>query len=418
MMAASGPKALLGRVFGSKLFSDAAWVMGLRLFRQFAALLLVAVLVRLMSKESFGEYQLAFTIVGALGFTTLPGIQRSIVQSVARGHEGTYTTGTRLNYRASFAGAAIMAAVAGWFWWHNEHSQALAVLAAAVLFPPSQGLTQWQFLQVGRRRYRANTIALSIGVIASSVAAIALAAFGFRDPWMIVAGVYGALAIQNIILQHNAARSIPADAEVEPGSIRYGLKSSFWEVLNGVANYADRLFVFSLGSAVDLAAYAVADRIPEQVKTNIQQFQTVLVPRFAARDAYTRELDAKLNRAGVIAAACILAFAFIALPFIFPLLYTDSYASSVIFCQLILVSMAIGAFAMLKNSFINARLDIRGQRNILAGSAVIRLASSALLVWWLGGLGAAISTILYRLSTVVLVEIHIRRHYLGVEAMP
>ncbi len=56
---------------------------------------------------------------------------------------------------------------------------------------------------------------------------------------------------------------------MEEGSLQYGLSSSVWEGVDiSGRNWVDRLLLFALGSPHLLAVYAVADRIPEVLKTN------------------------------------------------------------------------------------------------------------------------------------------------------
>lgn len=404
-------KGWLSSPSAKELLSDAGWVLVLRLVRQVLAILVVAILVRLVSKDDFGRYQLVVTLVGLFAVTSPPGVARAIIQSVARGRLGTFREGTRLSFRFSFAGALLMLLVAGWFFYQGDMPLALALAAGALLFPATQGLNQWQSLQIGRKQFRENSLRISIGVIAAAVCTIAAPLAGFTKPYMLVIAAYIALAMQNVIQQRIALASVPEDAEVEEGSIHYALHTSVWDVFNTIANYVDRLMVFMISPAA-LAAYAVADRIPEVLKVNMQQAMSVLVPRFAERKRYTRSLDRKLTLVSLVAIVAILFVTFAILPFVFPILYGEEYISSLLICQLVLVSMACGAPAITKNAFINARLDKKGQRNVMAVSAVIRIASSVGLVIWLGILGAAISTILYRLSTTFLVEWHLRRHYL------
>lgn len=396
----------------AKFGSDSFWVLALRLVKQALAVLVVAVLVRVISKEEFGRYQFVITIVAMCGAFVLPGMQRVIVQSVARGHEGTFLVATRAAFRFSFLGALVLAGLSGYFYWRGELYQSAALGIAALLFPYSQGLNQWQQLELGRRQYRSNSIRVSLGAVASSSAVMLVAILGVTSAPVLVGATFVVLAIQNLIQQHLARRSVAKDAPVEEGAIAYGYRTSVWDAFNVIANYVDRILIFALGSPVALASYAVADRIPEVIKTNLQQLTLVLAPRFAARERYTRELDRKLMLFAAAGAAGVLLFAFLIIPWLLPLLYTGAYAESVIFCQIILFSIAISFFSIVKKSFVDAKLDANSFRTITLWMSVVRILSSAILVYTLGALGAAISTVVYRISGLMLTEYVIRTRYL------
>jgi O-antigen/teichoic acid export membrane protein len=154
----------------------------------------------------------------------------------------------------------------------------------------------------------------------------------------------------------------------------------------------------------------VADRIPEALKVNIQQLMSVLIPRFARQDTYAVELDRRLNLTAAVAACALLLFAFTIVPWLIPFLYTNAYCDAVLYCQLILISIAISAFAIVKNAYLSAKLDLPAMRSISLWTSSVRIVSSAILVWRFGALGAAVSTIVYRIATVGVVHYYIRRY--------
>ncbi len=183
------------------LIGDSGWVLLLRLVRQVLSIAVIAVLVRLITPEQFGRYQLVLTLVGVLAFTALPGVQRAIIQSVARGFPGTFRAGTRLAFRFSLFGSGVLAVLAGVFAARGALDQAAALAVAALLFPASQGMNQWQLLQIGQRAYRSNTIRASLGVILSTLAIIAAAVLGWTAPATLIAAGLGVIALQNLIQQ-------------------------------------------------------------------------------------------------------------------------------------------------------------------------------------------------------------------------
>lgn len=387
---------------------DVGWVLGLRLLRQALAVVVTVVLVRLLTQDEFGRYQFIVTMVGLCCAFTLPGMQRAIIQSVARGHLGTFNAGTRITLRFSLIGSAVLLAVAGGSYLYGQHGQALAFAITAVLFPGAYGLNQWQSLQIGKRDFRTSSIRGSVGVIGSSVAVMAVALAGFGSLPFLVAAAFGVLAVQNIFQQRRAAASVGSGQTVEEGSLQYGLSSSVWEGVNILVNWVDRLLLFALGSPHLLAVYAVADRIPEVIKANMNEVMSVLTPRFARQGSYSDRLSRRFDWLSVVAAVGIGVFAVFVVPWLIPVLYTDGYGESVLLCQLILASVAIQCFAMVKYAYIGARLDVASVRFITLWSAVLKIGASGVLVWKFGAIGAAVSSVVYRLVNWGLVEYRLR----------
>ena len=73
-----------------RLYHGVAYIFLLRFIQLGMGLAATYFLVRSMSKESFGEYNMVLNTVGILTIFALSGLNNSIMQAVARGYTGTY----------------------------------------------------------------------------------------------------------------------------------------------------------------------------------------------------------------------------------------------------------------------------------------------------------------------------------------
>jgi O-antigen/teichoic acid export membrane protein len=369
------------------------------------------VLVRAMSKESFANYQLVITLVMISAIFALPGMQNVILQSVARNYPGTYLAASRLSFLWSFVGLALLAAIGAFYVAIDSFELGFAFLVAAVLFPLSNGIVNWQSYRSGKEQFRSNTIHQGLGLVVGNSLIIAFGLLGFTAPWLLVLAFFGTLAVQNSLMTWRLRREIPVDCRPEPNAIDYGMKTSLYSVANTVANYLDRVLLFFLISPETLAIYAVADRFPELIKKNLQALTHAIIPGLSRKEHYTRQLNAKFNRAGGIMCIVILLIAFGVVPWAIPLAYTDAFKESTLYCQILLVSICCGSFATIKFSYIQAKLDQRGFRDITLVMSGSRIVFSLILVPIWGAFGAAIATVAYRLVTLGLVEYHLHRFH-------
>ena len=84
------------------------WTIGLNVLRQVLGVAAVVVLTRVLTKEQFGNYQGILAVVGICSAFTLTGLGSVIVQSVARGHEGTYRAAVRMSFIGAILGGLVI----------------------------------------------------------------------------------------------------------------------------------------------------------------------------------------------------------------------------------------------------------------------------------------------------------------------
>lgn len=385
--------------------------MGLNVLRQVLGVAVVVVLTRTLTKEQFGNYQGVLAVVGLCSAFTLTGLGSVIVQSVARGHEGTYRAAVRMSFLGAIFGGLVILGCGIGSWMQGDRDSGYAYLIAGILFPFSQGLLNWQSYQAGKEQFRVTALHQGLSMLIAY--GVIIASVFILKPNIIapVAIYFGVYAVQNVRMVQRIQGQIPADAETEPGSMRYGLRISFYELFNTVGNYLDRLLLLYCLSPEALAVYAASSRIPELLKVNIQAARQVLIPELARQAHYTRSLDKKLNLVGLVTLLGLGLIGIGIVPWFLPLVFSDKYADAVIYCQLLLLSVGIGTFATTKYTYILSQLDERTIRGVNISANVVRIASAAVLVPWLGIIGAVISTILYRIANASVIHYYIRKYH-------
>ncbi len=369
------------------------------------------VLVRTMSKEQFGDYQFVLTCIMVCSIFALPGLQNVVIQSVARGFPGTYLAASRLSWRFSFLGLLVLAALGLSFFSLGNGTLGFAFLAAGALFPQSNGIINWQAFLSGSENFRRTAAIQGLSLVSANCAVILFAWYGHTDLWLLITVYFGILAIQNIAMTVLLRRSIDARNQSEPNAISYGIRVSFYSIANIIGNYLDRVLLFFWIAPDALAIYAIADRFPELIKKNVQSLTHAIIPGLSRKQQYTPALNSKFNRAGLTIAGCISIFAFAIVPWLLPLAYTNEFSEAVIYCQILLLSICVGIFSTLKFSYIQAKMDERGFREITLAMSGSRIVFSLIMVPLWGAMGAALSTVAYRLVTLGLVEYHLRRFH-------
>ncbi|MBI5397722.1 MAG: hypothetical protein HZA91_20685 [Verrucomicrobia bacterium] len=69
---------------------------------------------RFLPVKTYGELQFFCAVLMTLGIFTLPGGKTAVVQSVARGYDGSLVEYVRARIRHSLAGSGVLLAMTGW----------------------------------------------------------------------------------------------------------------------------------------------------------------------------------------------------------------------------------------------------------------------------------------------------------------
>lgn len=367
-------------------------------------------LVRSLSKEDFGEYHLVLNAVGIFTIFGLGGLNNALMQAVARGHHGTYRAALPIAFFVSLAGAALLLGVSALYHWREAEEIGTALLFAAALFPFAHGLTQWKSIIMGRQRFE---LLLAHDGLASLLVSALVIAATLRYPgeyWLPVVAVFGVPALQNVILTAFCLRRIPSGASVEVQNVAYGLKTTFYASLGNLGSHLDRVFLFYFLSPAMLATYTAADRIPELLRSSVQDISAVLAPRFATYTHFTQKLDRMLAMFSWLYGAAIVIFAFTLMPFVVRFIFGPDYADAVPYAQALTCSVALGNHAALRFRFIRSRMDAKGFREIMLVTTGVKLLAFLALTPWLGLTGAVISVFIYRLALILTARHAISRH--------
>jgi O-antigen/teichoic acid export membrane protein len=282
---------------------------------------------------------------------------------------------------------------------------------AAVLFPAVHGLKYWRAVHAGEERFSALFIIDSTATIVTAIFVV-IAAFLFSDSiiWPITT-VLLIPSVQNLFFTYKAIKLTKKNALIEKGSLSYGIKTTLYSSLNIIANHLDKLLIYAFFSPSALALYFVSERLSELTKTVAQDLSAVLAPRFAKTQTYTQRLDKILNLMSIAIGTAILLFTFTLVPWIVTLLFGESYKEAIPYTQALLCSVAIGNHAILRNRFVNSKLDKKSNRDIAASTALIRILASVILVPIFGIVGAIVSAFIYRISTVFVLNYIIKHRY-------
>ena len=384
----------------------------LRGLQKLMGLIALYFIVRAISPEMYGQYQFILSVIALLSITTFPGFSDAATQSIARGHLGTYRLTNRYSFFGSLTGSLMCLIVASWYLWNeNDLYMAVGFLMAATLFPFAKGLMQWNTLKTGQERFSslvkwegASAIAMQLAIIVG----VLLVPNTFLIPLLCILVVP---ALQNLLLTWQAHKEIQKNSTIEEGSISYGIKTSIYTIPVIFSMHIEKFLLFTFLSPASLALFVAAEKIPEMVRSLIQDIGGVLAPNFARRKKYTKKLDNFFRYFSLVGAILIALFAFTVLPLIFTTLFGSEYKEAIPYTIAIMCSIAVGNTAMLRARYIRSQQDVRSIRNIRLIMAFTRITVALILVPIYGLAGAVTSVFIMRFVVSIFVNAIIEERY-------
>lgn len=375
----------------------------------------IFVLVRHFPQESYGEYSFVMSVAALASIFSISGIGNSLIQSISRGFNGTYRASLKYTMGGSCIASLILLGFAISYYSLDHYEMAISFLLLTIFIPFTQGLSYWKSVYSGQEKFMYLSILMFCMDTLKSGSIILLVIYNEPKIYIPIFVLCIIPTLMNIYYTYITLKNIPKEAEVEQGSIQYGLKTTLFSCVNVVANKADALLIYAFLSPVSLAIYAVSDRISEVIKEGVNDIGLILAPKFAKRKSYTADLNKILKYFSILISLGILFFAFFIAPKFIEIVLGQDYLPAIPYTQVLLISISIAIFQNLKLRFIMSQLDSDSFRRYIIYTSIARIIFSIAMVPFLGIWGAVISTVFYRIFSVLYIEWIMKNKYKVVE---
>lgn len=364
------------------------------------AFLLSIAFAHLVPKDVYGEYRFLVSVFWVIAAFSLTGIAPALTRAVARGEDGAYPSALKLSLLWSIPMAFIGLGTAAYYFLNGNDTLAWGCVVIAAIGPLWQGAYLYGSYLEGKQAFRENALA---GIVLNVVPALGLLAAMFLLPNSLTfLGIYlGASVVTAAGISLLVVRTYRPQGAAPRGLASLSGHFSAMNVLNAIAQQADRILVFHFLGAVELAVYTFATAVPDQIKTLFNNVATLALPRFVKRSFAEARRGLGFRIAGMTGLAALAAFAYLLIaPFAFRLIF-PTYMESVLFSQIYALSLIpvanIVPFALLEAHAAKQELYILNAANPLFQIIVLTVFVSVWGIW-----GAVISRIVSRAFNLLL----------------
>ncbi len=395
--------AVLGEKLGIDLayfVKNGTWVMVRQIVSIVTGLLLSVAFARLVTQEVFGQYQLLLSLLSFVSILSIPGLNVSLVRSVAKGYDGDYRKAVRVSFFWSMLGIPILLMLGGYYYIYDSQALGVALMIAAAFFPLLYAPNTWDSFLQGKGRF---DIAAQYSIVQMVVNAIAIGAVIAISRDRLVAIVVTYLVSYTFFNVYYFVRSLRyvAHAKESDDMIEYGWFLTKINVLGLLAGNIDKVLVGTLLGPRELAVYTIVSVIAIKVKDVLKVLNSLLLPKIAQQSMALGAIIRQHWKVIVATYSIIGFFAYVyylTIPWINAMLFSNAYATfsylSQIFTLTIIVAMPLSFLG-----YYNAAK--KHKRSILFSNALfylIKIGLSVVLIGLYGVLGAVVA---FNLSMVV-----------------
>jgi O-antigen/teichoic acid export membrane protein len=351
-------------------------------------------------KETYGTYRYLLSAFWTLTAFTLTGLPVAVSQAVARGREGAYKMTLVPSIVAGIPLAFISLGTSVYYLAQGNASFGIAFIVIAVFGPFIQPAYLFGSFLTGRKDYRASSL---FGLVLYAIPSIALFATMFVSTNPIVfLGVYLATNVVAGVLLTAATFIFWRPNDVPDLGVRkLGGHFSAMNLLSTVAQQIDKIVVFHYLGAVELAVYAFAIALPEQIKGIFNSVSILALPKFVTRPFH--EVRANFwNRLWLFTGGmAIIAIIYIIIaPFVFTLFF-PAYREAIVYSQIYALSL-IPIGNALPVTLLQAHEAKRELYLFNILSPVFQIGTLILFTSWYGLIGAIAARIVGRFAGLIL----------------
>lgn len=339
---------------------------------------------RLASSEVYGNYQLITSIIATLAILSIPGLNSSIIQSTARGFDGSYQKSVRISFLWSLLGIPALFILGVFYYFNSGHAVGAALMISSIFFPFLYAPNTWDAFFQGKELFKLSTIYSSIQSTINTIAMIVVL-FVWHNNLIAISVLYFlSMSVFNLLWYRRSLRYV-ASLREDSSTIPYGWFLTKIGILETITSHLDRIIVGIFFGPAELAVYSIGIITARKFYDLVKSFLSVASPKISRSNTASRKKYLKIFSVTLVLTIGL----YFLFPVIMPLLFSSKYQESVRLSQLAILSLPFFVLNSLYATHIYFYLKNRSI--ILINSIITPLIYSGLMIlfillWGIPGL--------------------------------
>ena len=359
-------------------------------------LLISIAFARLVSQETYGQWNYLLSIIGICAVFSMPGMNTAITQSVATGQERVLITATKSRFKWSLLGSLVIVGLGIYYVLTGEIELGKGFIAASLFFPFFQNFESYAAFISGKKQF--DTLAkYRIFTQVIVVLATVLVIYFTRNLMVIIiAYLLSFSVLRGYFFKKTSGRI--TKQEYDPEAISFGKHMTVTQAPGIIRQHYDKLIIALFLSFPELAVYSIALSFSHLLNPLRSIIASLILPKLSQMDARTAYAEVRKRWYFIVIGFGAIGGTLIALcPYLIPFLYSKEYTGSVFYAQLLLVSLIIAApTPVINKALFPSQRRIKDLYKLNIAGFVVSIVLLTVLVHYYGLIGAAIAIIVTR----------------------
>ncbi len=360
-----------------------------------ASFLSAIAFANLLPREVYGQYKYILSVASILAIPTLSGMNTAITQAVARGYEGSFIPALKTRIKWGLLGGLASLGLAGYYFFNGNITLTISFLVAAIFLPFMDSFNVYGALLIGKKRFDLST-KISVPIRIISIAVMIVVLFLTNNLFLILITYFISNTLLRFIALMLTLKKFKLNKKEDPETLSYGKHLSLIGIIGTIATNIDKILLWHLLGATEVAMYYIATAPIEQIRSFIKNVRLISLPKFSTKELKKLKKTAFQKSLKLFFAICFIVSIYIIFsPLLFKVAF-PIYENVIIYSQIYALSLITMPTIIFNTIF----LAKRAKKQIFISNIIAPFVRIILLVpfiYFFGFLGVFLAIIIYKI---------------------
>lgn len=363
----------------------------------------------LLSKETYGIYKYVLSIAGIILSVSLSGISTSIIKSIAGGSKSSIIPILKSKIGWSFFGSLISIIIATYYFINHNTTLFVCFLIISIFIPFIDSFSIYNSILIGKKEFRLATKYNIISSLFYSLTFI-ITLILTKNIYYILFSYFLSWTLIKIIFFKITIKKYDGANEYDSNILKYGKHLTLMNILGSISNYIDRLLIFHVLGAVEVAIYSIALAPIEQLKSLSKNINTLIFTKYSDKKNISIVSINKKIRITIIGVILLIVIYFLSISWLFKIFF-PKYLDGILYSQIASLILIFYIPSNILLSILQSQEKIKSlyRYNIFAPICQIIIMIFFAYLW--GIMGIIVAKILSSIINLISLSIFLKKEY-------
>lgn len=354
---------------------------------------------RLVMPEIYGMYNYLLATISIFSIFSLPGIDTSLIKSVAQSKEGVLRSAVKTKLRWALVGSLGSFILSLWYFSHNNFLLGGSFLIGAIFLPLHNAFLTFSSFWHGRKMFDIKSKYEAASALFGTLFLICIILLT-DNIILIVLAFFVSQIIPNGILLKKTLKNT-TNNELDPDAISFGKNLTAMNSVTLIAKQIDKVLIWKLLGPVSVAVYSFA-LLPINKVVDAIPIASLALPKLGQRNV--KEIKISIFKKFIkllLLIIPVVIFVILIAPYVYKFFFPN-YLNSIVYFQALALLLLFTPFSLLRASLISERKK-KELYIINIIMPIFRIISFLTLVLFFGILGAVITLLITQFLNSILI---------------